>query len=222
MIRSGDDGYSLVELLVSLAILGFVAVMMLGGIQSGQRVWQHIDKRRIHYEDIALAQMTLRDVMEHIVPATRYDGSAPYADFSGTANEISFIAPPREVQAPNSLQRYKVQLAANGDVRLTSSNILSRTANAFSDSDSTRRAATLLDDVQQLDIAYYGIASTDTKLRWHPRWVRQPKAPEAIRLRMTFGSGNQHVWPEFIVKPATMIDSDCNISIETGNCRGRI
>jgi general secretion pathway protein J len=216
-----DAGFTLPELLVSLAILGFASAMLLQGMQSGQRVWHHIDTRRINYESIALAQLTLRERLEKLIPETRYDGSTPYPDFAGTREEISFIAPARDADAPDALQRIKLQLAANGDVRMTSSNMLSFAVDPFSTGDATRKATTLMSNVQQIEIAYLGVAAPDNSLRWRQRWIQQPKAPNAIRVRLTFEPGDKRIWPDLIIRPSTLVDTDCIIAVETGNCRGR-
>jgi general secretion pathway protein J len=220
-MQERDAGFTLPELLVSLVILGFVSAMLLQGVQSGQRVWQHIDARRINYESVGMAQLTLRERLEKLAPETRYDGSAPYADFVGTANDISFIAPTRDADAPDALQRVKLQLAANGDVRMTSSNMLSFAVDAFSTGDATRKAVTLISDVQQIEIAYLGLAAPDNSLRWRARWMQQAKVPSAIRVRLTFEPGDKRIWPDLIIRPVALMDSDCIITVETMNCRGR-
>ncbi len=216
-----EAGFTLPELLVSLVILGFVAMMLLQGVQSGRRVWQHIDTRRISYESVVLAQLGLRERLEKLIPATRYDGSAPYVDFSGTADELSFIAPARNADSPDAVQRVKLQRAANGDVRMMSSNMLSFAVDAFSTGDATRKAVTVISDVQQMELSYLGALPPDNNVRWQTRWMQQSKAPSAIRVRITFEPGNKRVWPDLIIRPIALVDTDCTINLDTGNCRGR-
>lgn len=214
-------GFTLPELLVSLVILGFVGMMLLQGVQSGQRVWERIDTRRARYENVTAAQLGLRDVMENLVPFTRYDGNAPHTDFYGTSDEVTFFAPPRDAQSPNSIQQIKLQRAANGDVRLTYSNILSLTNLAFSTTDATRKVEPLITGVEQIELAYLGVAPPDNRLRWRDRWIQQTKAPNAIRLRIGFEPGDKRLWPDLIIRPLILVDVDCLLNVDTGSCRGR-
>ncbi len=214
-------GFTLPELLVSLVILGFVAMMLLQGVQSSQRVWEHIDTRRARYESVAMAQLGLRERLEKMVPATRYDGSAPYVDFSGTTDEMNFIAPARDADSPNAMQRIKLQRAANGDVRLATSNILSFAVDAFSTGDTTRQTITLISNVQQIELSYLGATPNDKKIRWQTRWLQQSKAPSAVRLRINFEPGDRRIWPDLIIRPITLVDTECIINLDTSNCRDR-
>lgn len=214
-------GFTLPELLVSLAILGFVTMMLLQGVQTGQRVWEKIDTRRARYESVVMAQLGLREVIENLAPFTRYDGDTPYTDFYGTSEEIAFFAPSRDAQSPDSMQQIKLQRAANGDIRLAYSNNLSFTNLAFSTSDATRRVDTLIAGVEQMEIAYLGVAPPDNRLRWRNRWIQQTKAPNAIRLRVSFEPGDKRIWPELIIRPLILVDVDCLLNVDTGSCQGR-
>ncbi len=76
-----EGGYTLVEMLASLVIVGMAAAMMVGGITTGRRVWEHADTVNAAGETISGAQMLLREKIERAYPATRYDKIPTYADF---------------------------------------------------------------------------------------------------------------------------------------------
>ena len=61
----------------------------------------------------------LRERIERIFPATLNDTIPPYADFDGTADQISFLGEARDSQRPSALRRYRLALDTDGDLVLT-------------------------------------------------------------------------------------------------------
>ena len=113
-------GYTLVEMLASLIIVGLISALMLSGLNTGRRVWERADVANFAGETISGAQMLLRERLERAFPATRYDKIPTYADFAGTAEAVNFLSPPRDIHAPQALMRYTLGLASNGDLVLSS------------------------------------------------------------------------------------------------------
>src|SRR5580765_8408464 len=105
-MRSREAGYTLVELLASLIIIGLASAMMLSGISTGHRVWERADLANAAGETISGSQMLLRGRIERAFPATRYDKIPTYVDFFGASNGLTFLAPPRDIHAPQALMRY--------------------------------------------------------------------------------------------------------------------
>src|SRR4051794_41212200 len=104
-MRSREGGYSLVEMLATLLIVGMTSAMMVSGLGASRRVWDHVDAANNMGDIIAGAQLALRERVERVFPATRYDKIPSYADFDGVADRMMFLAPPRDVNAPSGLQR---------------------------------------------------------------------------------------------------------------------
>ena len=71
---TGDAGFTLVEMLVSLTLLALAAVMMLEGLGSGQRLWAGETARIARGETVQAAQAMLRARIERLRPPR---GSTP-------------------------------------------------------------------------------------------------------------------------------------------------
>src|SRR5271154_905764 len=101
MTRNSQAGFTLLELLVSLTLLGFLFVLLFGGLRFGTRAWERSDSTSDSTRDVLLAQSIVRREIERACPiAFRVAGSdvAPAIDFSGTATSVMFRGP-----APGSL-----------------------------------------------------------------------------------------------------------------------
>jgi general secretion pathway protein J len=208
-------GYALVEMLAALVIVGLTSAMMISGLGASRRVWDHVDRSNTMGDAIAGAQLLLRERIERVFPATRYDKIPSYADFDGLADKVMFLAPPRDVQAPSALRRYQLSVASNGDLVLSSVSDLAPAQNAPGEN------LVLLHNVQGLDIAYFGVAPPDNRPGWRFAWEQRPAPPRLIRIRVQFAPQDPRVWPELLIKPFATVDTMCVLIINTGKCRGR-
>jgi len=208
-------GYALVEMLAALVIVGLTSAMMISGLGASRRVWDHVDRSNTMGDAIAGAQLLLRERIERVFPATRYDKIPSYADFDGVADKVMFLAPPRDVQAPSALRRYQLSVASNGDLVLSSVSDLAPAQNAPGEN------LVLLHNVQGLDIAYFGVAPPDNRLGWRFAWEQRPAPPRLIRIRVQFAPQDPRVWPELLIKPFATVDTMCVLIVNTGKCRGR-
>jgi general secretion pathway protein J len=214
-VSARTAGYTLIEMLASLIILGFMSALMHSGLNTGRRVWEHADKANIAGETVSGSQLLLRERLERIFPATRYDKIPTYADFTGTAEAVNFLSPPRDIHAPQGLMRYMLALASNGDL------VLSSASDLAVDAQTGVEQMVLLHNVQQLDISYYGVVPPDKTPSWHDQWGGMAVLPLLIRVRVQFPPDDPRAWPELVVKPFATVDSMCVLTVMTGKCRGR-
>ena len=219
-LRARQAGYTIAEMLVSLLVIGIISVMLLSGVTTGRRVWERTDSMDQASEQVAGAQLLLRQRIEHLFPVTSFETLPPTIDFDGESTSMSFIAPPRDAQKPSALRHYKLWLSPQGDLVLSSvSTVAANTATADEN-------LVLLTGVQALDMAYFGSISLGVGKQappgWQLQWKQQPKVPMLVRVHLAFGSGDRRIWPDLLVKPRVTIDSDCVFNPATGRCRGRL
>ena len=208
-------GYALIEMLAALLIIGLTSALMVSGLGASRRVWEKLDAANSMGNLIAGTQLLLRDRVERIFPATRYDKIPSYADFDGVADKMMFLSSPRDVAAPSVLQRYLLSVAPNGDL------VLSSLSDLAPDPKAPPSNLVLLHNVQGLDIAYFGVAPPDNRPAWRFAWEQRPSSPQLIRIRVQFAPQDPRVWPELLIKPVATVDSMCVLMIRTGKCRGR-
>jgi general secretion pathway protein J len=213
-IHHPDEGFSLVEALASLVVVGMIGLMLVEGVTTGRRVWERIDTREAHGEVLDAAQTTLRDRIEQIYPATLYDKSPPYIDFQGTAEQMTFLANPPVSERPAAIRRYTLALDTATNLVLSSRSDVSNEAPVT--------GQILLSGVRQLDMAYFGAGQPDFIRRWRSAWTDESSLPEVVRVRLTFEPGDERQWPDVIIRPRVTIDTACMLNPITHHCKGRI
>jgi general secretion pathway protein J len=206
-----DDGFTLVEMLVSLALLGMAAMMMATGFSSGQRIWMSQERRAAAGQSVEAAQSLIRDRIERLHPATLFETGAAYADIDGDADHVDFIALPSDAERPAPMRRYRLSLGDRGQLMLSSPDPAA----------GEPRSQPVLGGVREMQISYFGPASDGGSPAWQEDWSRRETPPELVRVRLSFAPGDPRSWPELIIRPAASVDTLCTIMAETGRCRGR-
>lgn len=202
-----DDGFTLVEMLVSLALLAMAAMLMATGLASARGLWGRIEASGVRSETVEAAQTLLRDRIERLRPITRFDQSTPYAEIDGERDQLVFTALPVDSARPAAMERFRLTQQAHDLV--------------LEDADGVVPARTLISGVSELEIAYFGPETAGGPSQWRQSWSHQPTPPELVRVRVTFAPGDRRVWPTLIVRPAATVDALCTIDAERNTCRGR-
>lgn len=213
---SRDSGFTLVEMLVSLALLAMAAMMMATGFSSGARLWAREEQRTSAGQSVEAVQSLIRDRIERLRPVTRSEGDKLFSDLDGDAGHFTFIALPTDTERPAPMRRYSLSLDDRGELMLSSTGKLD-------DSDAPEQAVdkVMLRRVQAMDISYYGPDPSGGSPGWRQEWSDRETPPELVRVRLRFASGDPRTWPELIMRPAASVDTLCTIMAETGKCRGR-
>jgi general secretion pathway protein J len=211
-----DAGFTLIEMLVALALLGLAAVLMLEGLRSAQLLWAGETSRTASGETIEAAQAALRTRIERLLPITRFDAHMTFVDVDGAQRQLAFVAPPSDVERPSAMRRYRLTLSDRGELVLgfAPSKVDAEAGPVYSDQ-------VLLRDVGGLDISYYGPDASGGAAQWRSDWTRRATPPELVKIQLTLKAGDRRFWPELIVRPAAVIDTLCTIDAATGSCRGR-
>ena len=91
--RRGQAGFTLVEALVALALVGMAGMLVVAGLGGTHQAWSRAGTQGRGVEAVETAQARLRRLLESAIPATRIDGG-PHVDLDGQSTTLSFVAPP--------------------------------------------------------------------------------------------------------------------------------
>ncbi len=219
MRHGGTAGFTLIEMLVSLALLAVTSVLLLAAITTGRGVERRAETAALAGESVAAAQTILRDRIEAMIPETLYGGGAPRVDVRGDGAVLSFTAPPAKNARPAPPQRFRILLTRAGELSLFSVEPLGLRINPDAPSIAGWRRDPLVGNVVRMEIGYFGRHPPDNRRQWRSFWIDRPNVPELVRIRIDFAPGDARVWPELIVRPADTVNSSCQIDPNTGDCR---
>ena len=196
-------GFTLVELLVALVLLGFIAVLMVGGLRFGARAWEAGDARIERIADVQVAQRFLRRQIGAARPlAARQDGQTTAIGFAGDGTRMRLIAPLPAHLALGGL--YHITLFVeeqDGHQRL----MLVWRLYQSEDDDDVRPAegqeSVLVDDVAAVEFGYLRVDAEDGATEWLDRWEDETGLPALVRVEIAFDDGDGRYWPPLIVAP---------------------
>lgn len=215
MSRARDRGFTLVELLVALGVLALLAGLLLAGTGTTRAAWRGLTQRSEGVASVAAAQTIVRARLEELVPWTRYDASAPYADIQGKRDVLFWLGPPPPSARPQGLSLYRLSQSTGAELVLSVTPDLAPIARA------RREDRVLLTGVASVEFAYFGVAPPDRRRAWRDDWVDNPRPPELVRIRVAFAAGDPRRWPDLVIAPVPSIDTACVLNIATGACKGR-
>jgi len=171
-----QSGFTLLELMISIAILGLILVALTGGLHFAGRAWQTQERQADRLGDINAVQNALRQII-----ATGFA-------FEGDSASLKFVG-----KLPIALERgglYDIQMLVVDD-RLT----LSWRPHFKGVASLDERGATLLNRVENVQLAYYS-----SPQGWKNSTKGKDKAPQLISLTVQLEA--HQPWPTLVVAPA--------------------
>jgi general secretion pathway protein J len=175
-ISSRQGGFTLLELLVAIGLMGLITVVLLNGVQFGTRVWdrteRHVD-RSAQWETVhALLQRQLL----RVYPFQHDSPTGPRLVFDGTRETLHFVAPEPAVAGIAGLYAYDLGLSKDGrkDLVLTWSLV---DGGAYAD------RAVLMRGVGTVELRFFGTVAEGRRPEWRSSWRNAKDLPRVISLR---------------------------------------
>jgi general secretion pathway protein J len=180
------EGFTLLELLVVLAVFGFILAVLGSGVRFASRAVQSADRQRVAHDDLDPVQATVR----------AFIGDARAIE--GSSDEIKFVGPMPEALGLRG--SFDITLSLSDD-RLVARWRPHHAKDKDSDDDPPGMSgeADLAHGVTDLAFAYY-VAGTDGKVGWHSTAPKR-SAPRLVRLDVTLTAGDRRHWPDLVVAP---------------------
>lgn len=205
-------GYSLLELVIALALLGFIAVAMTGGIRFGARAWEVSEQKVESVERLEGAQNLLRSLLQRAVPRQLDPAFAVDLDlFRGTAEALTFTASAPSAFGAEGLTRF--ELRVEGDAPAQRLLLSWQGANGAAPA----KTQELVAGAERIDIAY-AVREQTGGLRWRDSWSDQSGAPVLVMIRALFPKSSNRRWPPLIVRTRITHDPLCLYNADTFGC----
>jgi general secretion pathway protein J len=190
--RGGQAGFTLIEILIALAVLGLVLSGLAEGTRYGLRVWDRQVRLIESRDQLDAADRTLRRLIAQMDVGGDPTPAAP----SGTADHFDFTTwLPRALAL--STRRADVTLKVDSDHRL-----MLRWRDHLHE---TRFAgpppaeeAELLAGVRRIDFSYWRPADRQgNPAGWRKQWT-DPTPPPLVKIHLDFTEGDPRHWPDIV------------------------
>ena len=199
-----ERGFTLIEILVAVTLLGLLMAALFGGVRLGVRAWEASGTRLDDSARLTAVQDFLRErlTQAHLSEATVATIETRRA-FRGEPDRLSFVTlMPEHLGA--GFERMVLALSAADDGADLS--VEWWPADLGDDPGAARdavRSRVLLAHVAELRLAYFGQLEARQPPTWSETWT-QPNLPLLVRVQLGFPDRDGRSWPDLIVRP--MID----------------
>lgn len=184
-------GFTLLEVLVALAVFGGLLLGLVQGVQYGVLAWRAQTRMEELGGDLAAVDRALRHLIEHMDPGDPL-GPSPLAASHAALGFITELPGIGDDTLPR--QRVDVVLLVDGRHRLILRWRPHRHAVVLR-APSPMTETELLPGVSRLEISYLQPTGA-----WAST-MRYPGLPLLVRLHLVFAEGNARSWPDIVAEP---------------------
>jgi general secretion pathway protein J len=196
--RCRQKGFTLVELLVGLILLGLILVVLAGALRIGLIGARTVDDRSGWLSEVRTVQGIIRRAVESSRPEVWRDGATRKVGFSGSEQSLDLIA---DLPAwSNIAGPYIVRFALEVDALVMIRRVTSGDRQRFDFNRPVERR-TLLRGVAGMRFSYFGIGERRLQRQWWPSWSGRAVLPKLVRLEIDFSNGERMAWPVLIAQP---------------------
>lgn len=199
-----QSGFTLLELLIALTLLGFILVLLFGGLRLGVRSWDSVQHKMDTLNTVRSVEMFLRQELVRIQPYRWKDVPNQPLAFVGERNKLSFVAPLPSRIGGGGLYLISVSLEQTGTTKrlVWRHQALDGTMQNFSELEHAPEmvlAAFDTSEVEDIWLSYFGQESETSEAQWMQQWDNPARLPRLIRVQVHLPH-DAH-WPDFIVAP---------------------
>jgi general secretion pathway protein J len=192
-------GFTLLEMLVALVVLGFLVVGLTQGVRAGLALWQAQRHRLTQTADLDAAARMLRVLLTQMpgIPVSEPASSGNGATVTtGSSDRFAFVG---DLPTGFGTTR-RADITLGFDHR---SLVLFWTPHhheLWSTPRPPLAETDLVHGIERLELAYWGVPAPGQPAGWQAQWDG-PEPPDLVRLRLIFPKGDRRRWPDLIAAP---------------------
>ncbi len=189
-----EAGFTLMETLVALVVVGLLIVGLGQGLRFGVAAWSRQQQAVGRTADLDAVDRALRGIIARIDPGNSHD--APTVTGTSSSMEFTSVLPDGAAALPT--RRAEMRLLVDGGHRL----VLRWAPYTHAQRVGPRPAPTnivLVAGVDHIVIDYLARGAA-AAAGWQAAW-RGPGLPALVRIRLVFQTGSDLHWPDIVAAP---------------------
>ncbi len=192
--RASARGFTLLELLVGMAVFTLMAGLVLGGVRLGVKSWNAAAARSTEVDEMRVVHALLRRQLASALPLATSRAGGWNLVFEGEAESVTFVSELPGYVSGGGIQLVTLELVegAEGEVL----RMRWRPLHAL-DTDAPGDEALLAENLEGLRVEYFGARSRNALPEWRDSWRDSRTMPRLVRLSLKPENGAP--WPELVV-----------------------
>ncbi len=195
----GSSGFTLLEMVVTLTILGFILLIIFGAFRLGISAWEKGESSREEYQKVrAVSQLVsrqLKSMVPYKIKTEKAEGD--YLAFEGSARSLKFVsALSMKAKQPEgfvyAIYEFKDGGNEGGRLVVYEQRVLIR-KNFFEERPNEESGVPLIEGISDIRFEYYQEEDSlkNRKEGWVEEWnaKEEKELPRAVRMTVTYKSG---------------------------------
>lgn len=191
------QGFTLLELLIGMTLVGFILVLLFAGLRLGTQSWEVGERRMVTTSRQAVVIDFVRRAFEQTYPLRwRIDGEEQLA-FAGEAESVRFVG--SISMHSGVLGHHLVALdLVEGEIGrdLVIRWQLPDPREPGFEFPEAENQKVLIKAIKSMNLAYFGSQTDLEEPAWHDQWLQQKSPPELVRFQLVMENGE--TWPYIV------------------------
>jgi len=215
-VRAGVDtsGFTLLEMVVTLTILGFILLIIFGAFRLGMSAWEKGESSREEYQKVRavlqLVSRQLKSIVPYKVKTEKAEGD--YLAFEGGARSLKFVsALSMRAKQPVGFVYAMYELTDGGNqggsLVVYEQRVLMK-KNFFEERPKEEYGVPLIEGISNIQFEYYQEEDTvkNRKEGWVEVWnaKEEKELPRAVRMTVTYRNGQREQQETFMTLLASI------------------
>ena len=175
--RWTDPGFTLIEVMVSLAIVGLIMTFMFSGLSVGMDTWERGSRKILEIESRARVEGLLRRQLSLASPAEFEVDDGAFVLFAGDSRRLEFVSAYSLIDG--AVQARKIDYAVEDGGFAYDEQFLFD----YDPTEITDHRGQLLAQFENIEFRYLG-SDRDGRLQWIDEWKFGAGLPGAVQVRI--------------------------------------
>ncbi len=202
-VPRGVAGFTLVELLIAIALFGLILTGLYSGLRMATRASAAGEAHATDNDELRAVTGFLRFELGQVYPLVFSDEDDQEVIFEGEPDRLSFVA--RLPQHRGVEGAYLICLVEDQDRLVLRYRLTRPDRNYLFDSGCAGKEVVLVPAIDKLELGYYG--KRGRTARFYSRWDDPERLPKLLRLRIR-PKGRGVYWPDLIVPIRAEVQED--------------
>ena len=204
---SKQQGFSIMEVIIAMTMLGLIMVMLYGGISTSRKMADKGIKRIDATNEVRVVQALIRRQISRILPMAFKEDEGSFVIFEGDADHIMYVSPMPGYLGKGGphVQLIEIVNAKGGKILQFSHWLLNDSLEQEEFEDSEQEPVVLLENLKYAKFSFMKLDEEGEPADWEDDWEEPENTPLMVKLEVDMKEKALMKWPDMEV--ALMLDA---------------